>query len=113
MPTISRNNFSVTIADKFYGTSYANTKIFNAVSNNDIGYEVVILQEQQRLDQIAGSIYGSSNYWWIIAAASGIGWGLQLGPGTLLKIPTNLEEVLSILWQKDIQILIESKEAMS
>lgn len=39
-----------------------------------------------RLDTLAGSIYGNAKYWWILAAASDIGWGLQAPPGTVLNI---------------------------
>ena len=52
------------------------------------------MQEGERLDTIAGKIYGDSNYWWVIAAASGIGWPLQVPPGTLLRIPEDLGAVL-------------------
>ena len=97
MATVSRNNYSLIVLNKFYGTSYISTKIYNAVKNDLVGYEVANLQEGQRLDQISGQIYGSSDYWWVISAASGIGWGLQVPAGTVIKIPSNLDEVLSIL----------------
>ena len=53
--------------------------------------------EKERLDVLAGKIYGDGGYWWIIAAASGIGWSLQVPPGTRLKIPTKLEQILSLV----------------
>jgi len=46
---------------------------------------------------LAGAIYQSSTYWWVIAAASGIGWGLQVPPGTVLRIPKNIGEVVGML----------------
>jgi hypothetical protein len=79
------------------GTSNVNPIIFNAVETGNISFSVVALTEGQRLDHIAHRVYGSSQYWWIIAAASGVGWGLQLPPGTILRIPTNLNEVLGLL----------------
>jgi len=36
---------------------------------------------------LAGIEYGNSTYWWIIAAASHIGWSLQVPEGTLIRIP--------------------------
>jgi len=39
-----------------------------------------------RLDALAGSIYGDARYWWILAAASDIGWGLQVPPGTQINV---------------------------
>ena len=73
------------------------SKIFNACENNQIECEIFVLEESQRLDQLAGIAYSSSNYWWVIAAASGIGWALQVPPGTVLRIPTNLSDVLGFL----------------
>lgn len=95
---ISRYKFSLRIeGNKKFGTSIVNPVIFNAIDNGIIDYNVIVLSEGQRLDHIAHRVYGSSEYWWIVAAASGVGWGLQLPPGTILKIPTNLNEVLGLL----------------
>lgn len=82
----------------------------NAISNSDcveainkgidsgtIDFDLITLAGAQRLDIIAGQYYGDSSFWWIIAAASGIGWSLQLPPGTLLRIPKNLEQVFILL----------------
>jgi hypothetical protein len=37
--------------------------------------------------------------WWVIAAASGIGWGMQVPPGVILKIPTEPGDVITLLIQ--------------
>jgi hypothetical protein len=42
--------------------------------------------QADRLDTIAGEIYGDAKYWWILAAASDIGWGMQVPPGTVLFV---------------------------
>lgn len=39
-----------------------------------------------RLDSLAGAVYGDARYWWVLAAASGIGWGLQIPPGTVINV---------------------------
>ena len=95
---ISRNKFCVKI-DKghAFGTSYASSKIFFAVRDGVVGATVIRLSEKQRLDHLAGIFYKDSSYWWVIAAASGIGWGLQVPAGTIIKIPTSLESVLGLL----------------
>jgi len=95
---IGRYNFVKKIrGGKYFGTSYASTLIFNAVERGLIDYTTVELKEKQRLDHLAGVVYKDSSYWWVIAAASGIGWGLQVPPGTIIRIPTSLENVVSVL----------------
>ncbi len=51
------------------------------------------LKEGERLDTLAAKVYKDSKYWWVIAAASGIGWPLQVPPGVVLAIPSDLDEV--------------------
>lgn len=96
--SIGRYSFVKKIRNgKYYGTAYTTALIFNAIEKGQIDYITVELKEKQRLDHIAGSVYQNSEYWWIIAAASGIGWGLQVPPGTILRIPTSIENVMSVL----------------
>jgi hypothetical protein len=63
------------------------TTIRNLVASGQLSTTTVVLKEGERLDQIAGKYYGDSTLWWVIAAASGIGWGLQCPPGTVVAIP--------------------------
>ena len=76
---------------KKYGTSQAIPAIRNNVKNGNIQYTDLVLQENERLDILAGQFYGDGRLWWLIAAASEIGWALQVPPGTLLRIP-NLQD---------------------
>jgi len=78
-------------------TSKNMSRIFNAVESGNLPYQAYVIEEGQRLDTLAGAIYKSSSYWWVIAAASGIGWGLQVPPGTVLRIPKNIGEVIGML----------------
>jgi len=80
-----------------YGTSRTTEVIQAGISRGDIRIDVYVLQEGERLDSIAGQRYGDSRLWWIIAAASGIGWGLQVPPGTRLQIPRKLSEVAEVV----------------
>ena len=75
-----------------YGTSYAIPAIRQNIANNNIKYKEIFLMQGERLDIIAGKEYGDGSLWWIIAAASNIGWGLQAPPGTRILIPS-LEDV--------------------
>jgi hypothetical protein len=96
--SISRYTLSGKIkGGKGLATSTNISKIFNACENNNISFEYYVLEEGQRLDQLAGLAYNSASYWWVIAAASGIGWGLQVPPGTVLRIPDSLAEVIGYL----------------
>lgn len=62
-----------------------------------IQVETIVLQDSQRLDHIAYEKLGNPHDWWIIAALSGIGWGMQLPPGTILKIPVDLNTVAALV----------------
>lgn len=44
------------------------------------------LTGNDRLDSLAGTVYGDAKYWWVLAVASGIGWGLQVPPGTVINV---------------------------
>ncbi len=82
---------------KNFGTNKLARRIYLACEAGALNCKVSILAENQRLDQVAGIEYGNSSLWWIIAAASGIGWGLQCPPGTSLRIPTNPDEIYNIV----------------
>ena len=74
-------------------TPKSSSRIYNGVINGTIPYTATVLQQNQRIDHVAAAAYGSSSYWWIIAAASGIGWSLQIPPATLLHIPISISEI--------------------
>ena len=74
-----------------------NSRIRAAVMRGDIIIKTHTLKEGERLDVLSYLFYNDSSLWWIIAAASGIGWNLQVPPGTLLQIPTKLESVMRYL----------------
>ena len=59
----------------------------NAIRAGDISFTLHVVKEGERLDQIAHRTYGDGTMWWVIAAASNIGWWLQVPPGTVLRIP--------------------------
>ena len=56
----------------------------------------IIATGDDRLDTLAGNYYGDSRYWWILAAASGIGWGLQVPAGTVINV-IKLDDALAIV----------------
>lgn len=70
-----------------YGTSNIILSIRSNINTGNIRTRIYISTENERLDIIAGEQYNDSSLWWIIAAASNIGWGLQVPAGTILTIP--------------------------
>ena len=95
---ISRYTFTPRILNgSILATSSASTRIYNGVMNGSISYSPAVIRESVRLDHIAANAYGSGDLWWVIAAASGIGWGLQLPPGTILRIPKSISQIMTYL----------------
>ena len=82
---------------KAYSTQELSSKIYYSTISGLIPYQTRLLREGERLDTIAGKAYGDGTLWWVIAACSGIGWGLQVPPGTLLKVPTDISKVLALM----------------
>lgn len=71
-----------------YGTSRSIAAVRTGVSEGIIPIlNTVVVSENQRLDQLAAIYYKDSRFWWVLAAASDIGWGLQVPPGTIINIP--------------------------
>jgi hypothetical protein len=71
-----------------YGTSRAVSTIRDGIKKGTIPVvDVTIVSGNQRLDQLAALYYNDSRFWWVLAAASDIGWGLQVPPGTIISVP--------------------------
>jgi len=85
------------IAGGKLSTAEAVTRIRRA---NDLGLlncYYIVLTESRRLDHIAHDKLGDSNLWWVLSALSGIGWSMQVPPGTLVKIPKNIAEIMALV----------------
>jgi hypothetical protein len=100
MPTSRLKNDSILFDEKrksFFGKPDHIEKIRSGLKNGSIRInETLILGEGQRLDMIAGQKYGDARYWWILAIASNIGYGLQLPPGTVVIVPNIADILLTI-----------------
>jgi len=79
-----------------YGTGRAHEVIRRAIKDGSLSFQTLTLKEAQRLDHLAGQFYGNGRYWWLIASASDIGWGLQVPAGTFIRVP-NLEGVARLI----------------
>lgn len=90
-----------TFVKKIDGTTVATTdissRIYFAAQQNTIGYNTINLTEMQRLDHVAANAYSDSTLWWVIAAASGIGWSMQCPAGTVLRVPSDLNQIFELL----------------
>jgi len=69
-----------------YGTGRAREAIQSAIANGQLSTKEYITRGRERLDTIAGAVYGDGRYWWVLAASSNIGWGMQVPPGTVINI---------------------------
>jgi hypothetical protein len=78
------------------GTSNAVNTIRAAVKSGVLKTNDITVRGNERLDTLAGVAYGDARYWWILAATSDIGWGMQVPPGTIIKIP-DIGAVLSLV----------------
>lgn len=78
------------------GTPENTLKLRASIKNGSIPIiKTLIATGTDRLDSLAGTIYGDAKYWWVLAASSGIGWGLQISPGTIINI-VNLSDIESL-----------------
>ena len=80
-----------------FGSAQSVVIIRDAVRRGQLSLKEKIMSESERLDVIAGQQYQDASLWWVIAAASNIGWGLQAPAGTKISIPTNISEVLELI----------------
>jgi hypothetical protein len=80
----------------FFGTSRAASVVRSAVRSGALQTQETVLRGADRLDTMAGALYGDARYWWILAAASDVGWGLQVPPGTVIRAPA-LGDVLALV----------------
>jgi hypothetical protein len=93
----SRYAFTPRIDNTRLSTTTLSSKIYQAALNGQISYSDSRLINKQRLDHIAFTTYGDSALWWVIAAASGIGWSLQCPAGTTIRIPTDLNQIFALM----------------
>ena len=71
-----------------YGTSRNVAAVRNGINQGVIPIvDSLVLKGEQRLDHLAAQYYKDARYWWVLAAASDIGWGLQVPAGTIINVP--------------------------
>ncbi len=75
------------------GTARSHSIIHLGVEKGIIETKTIVTEEGDRLDHIAARELGDGRLWWIIAAASRVGCWLQVPPGTVLRVPTKIQQV--------------------
>ena len=95
--SLSRYGRTAVIGGSRLATSDTLKALRLGMRNGSIKTMPYVTSGSERLDIIAAKKYGNFRLWWIIAAASGIGWALQVPPGTRLLIPTNLTEIAGLV----------------
>ncbi len=62
------------------------------VSSDDT---VIVSRDSDRLDIIANTFYYDASLYWIIAIANNLGKGtLEIPPGTVIRIPSNIGNII-------------------
>lgn len=82
---------------KSFSTNRSAIKIRNAIDAGNLEIRVMTAGVYRRLDHLAHQYYDDPSMWWVIAAASGIGWALQVPPGTRIVVPVRKDQLEILL----------------
>jgi hypothetical protein len=93
----SRYSRAGVLERRFFATQQNYKNLLRGIELGLITTREIITRPKDRLDTIAGNIYGDGRYWWIIAAVNKIGWGMQVPEGSRLLVPTRLEQVMGLI----------------
>ena len=96
MPVSRYGKDKVILRGNTLATPEAVNKIRAAIASSELRFQTITLQGLGRLDELAGQYYGDGRYWWVIAAASDIGWGMQVPAGIRILIP-DIGQVIGLL----------------
>lgn len=79
--------------DYDYHNTFPDVSIQDVISDDDFYYTV---KDRERIDQLANRFLGDGRYWWIICLANNISmpFGDGLKPGSIIRIPRNINNVL-------------------
>ena len=89
--------------------SYSNDPVrletFPAISAADLEslpHTIIKFKETDRLDHLAETFLGHATYWWAICLMNDLDnpFSYKLLPGTLLKIPNTIEQLLLLIKQR-------------
>lgn len=78
-------------------TAKAVVRIRRAKELGLIRTKQIVIKESQRLDHLAAEHLGSSHLWWVLAALSDIGWGMQIPPGVVINVPIDMRPISKLV----------------
>jgi hypothetical protein len=79
----------------FDGNRFFGTRTYPIIAPRDDD-TLYITNDTDYLDSLAYKFYKDSSLWWVIALVNNIGTGrLSIEPGTQLRIPINVENVVN------------------
>ena len=76
------------------GQKITTTTVLGRIKKRDTDVYIVIV-ERTRLDHLAHRFYENAKYWWVIASANSLGGVMYVDPGVQLRIPRNIQEIIS------------------
>jgi len=56
-----------------------------------------VWQVGDRLDKLSSKYLGDDDYWWVLALVNEINYGLGVAPGTVIRVPVDIDSVLTAL----------------
>jgi hypothetical protein len=93
----NRYQYSTTLTNKYTKKKYLGSVIYPKIKPNDNDM-YVISQQSDRLDILASKYYNDQSLWWIIAIANNLNdASLSIEPGTQMRIPSNVSQILNDL----------------
>lgn len=85
-------NLNTLFGNKYFETTkYPTKQQLDALNTIQI-----VASKFDRLDNLAHVHLGDGNYWWVIALLNGIDWAYDIEEGQILKIPTNIDQILKL-----------------
>jgi len=92
---ITRYNSNYNINASNNGKIFFGSRLYPVIDAQDSD-TIYITGDTDYLDYMAYKFYNDSGLWWIIAMANNLGTGrLSVKPGLQLRIPTNVEQIIS------------------
>ena len=86
-------------------TDYYRLETFPSITSDELAnipHNVVTWKETDRMDALASDLLGDSTYWWVICLMNDLvnPFSYALLPGTLLKIPRDVDTIISLVQRK-------------